>query len=105
LIRFLTDASREELPIHSIVRLLVAAYLVEAGLLLIIAPWTQFWDRNYFAGVVGWLGAAMSSAFVRGAVSGVGVVTLVAGIRDLVSVIGARRASVGPTPDGPAPGS
>ena len=27
----------------------MVGYFVEVGLVLIVAPWTQFWDRNYFA--------------------------------------------------------
>ena len=30
-------------------RVLFAAYLLEAGLILIVAPWSAFWDRNFFA--------------------------------------------------------
>ena len=79
--------------IHFVIRLLIAAYLVEAGLVLTIAPWTLFWDRNYFAFVVPWIGIWMSNSFVRGAVSGVGLVTAVAGLRDLSGVILARSAA------------
>ncbi len=66
-------------------RLLVAAYLVEAGLVLTITPWTLFWERNYFAQVWPWIGAWMFNPYVRGAVTGVGLVTAVAGVRDLAS--------------------
>ena len=30
-------------------RVLFAAYFLEAGLILIVAPWSAFWDRNFFA--------------------------------------------------------
>jgi hypothetical protein len=71
--------------------LLVAAYLVEAGLVLAIGPWTVFWDRNYFAQAWPWLGTVMFNAYVRGAVTGVGVVTITAGIRDLAGAFFVRR--------------
>jgi hypothetical protein len=70
-----------------VTRLLVAAYLIEAGLLLIIAPWTRLWAHNLFADAVPGLGAVIGSLFVRGGVTGVGLVTAVGGIRDLASVL------------------
>lgn len=73
-------------------RLLVSAYLIEAGLLLVIAPWTASWQHNYFGALVPFLGAVMANAFVRGAVSGVGVITMVTGLRDLVASLFARQA-------------
>jgi hypothetical protein len=71
----------------------VAAYLVEAGLVLTIAPWTLFWERNYFAHVLPALGALMNSPYTRGAVTGVGLVTAVIGMRDLSRAILARGAA------------
>jgi len=72
--------------------LLVAAYLVEAGLLLVIAPWTASWQHNYFGLLLPRLGDWMTNEFVRGAVSGVGVITAAAGLRDLTAAIFARHA-------------
>ena len=87
--------------------MLIAAYLIEAGLVLIVMPWTSFWLHNYFAQAWPWLGDAMARQVVRGAVTGVGVVTAIAGVVDLVSALIARRAAVSPssiTPaDGPRP--
>ena len=61
--------------------------------MLTIAPWTMFWSRNYFAHAVPWLGHWMANAYVRGAVTGVGLVTAFAGLRDLSAVILARSAA------------
>jgi hypothetical protein len=52
-------------------------------LVLAIAPWTQFWERNYFGLLWPWLGHLMASAFVKGGVTGVGLLTMVAGLRGL----------------------
>jgi hypothetical protein len=76
--------------------LLVAAYLIEAGLVLIVMPWTGFWSRNYFAQLWPWLGGVMFNPYVCGAITGVGVVTVIAGLRDLVSAFSARRAAADP---------
>jgi hypothetical protein len=70
--------------------LLLAALLLEAGLLLILIPWSAFWDRNYFAEVVPALEAVISNNFVRGAVSGLGVVNLLAALGELADLFGSR---------------
>ena len=60
-------------------RVLFAAYFIEAGLILIVAPWSAFWDRNFFGARLPILGWLLSNLFVRGAVSGIGGVTTLAG--------------------------
>lgn len=82
-----------ERDIHFVTRLLVAAYLVEAGIILVVGPWTPPWDRNYFASLLPWLGVLMASEFVRGAVSGVGLITIVAGLRELTGAFLSRGQS------------
>jgi len=82
--------SSAEPAIHFVTRLLIAAYLVEAGIVLIVGPWTRPWERNYFAFYLPWLGDLMSNAFVRGAVTGVGLITIVAGLRELTGAFLAR---------------
>jgi len=58
---------------------------------LTIAPWTHLWDANYFAHLWPWLGGLMASPYVRGGVTGVGLITLAAGLRDLAGAIFGRR--------------
>ena len=53
--------STTEAAIQFFSRLLVAAYLIEAGVLLVLAPWSGLWDRNYFADALPWLGVWMQS--------------------------------------------
>ncbi len=72
-------------------RLLLVAYFVEVGLLLFVVPWSGFWERNFFAHAVPGLGAITTNFFVRGAVSGLGLVNLAAGVSELVSVFSSRR--------------
>jgi len=83
-----------------VTRLLIAAYLVEAGLLLAVAPWTGFWDRNYAAQAWPAIGALMLDPFVRGAITGVGVITMVAGLRDLASALVPRNGTTTGKPGG-----
>ncbi len=72
-------------------RIVFVAFFLEVGLLLIVLPWSTFWDRNYF--VAGWPLVRMlaTNNFVRGAVSGLGVVNLVAGFAELVPMLGPSR--------------
>ena len=53
-------------PIRFMTRLLVAIYLIEAGLLLVAAPWTVWWQQNFFADVAPWLRPFMATMVVRG---------------------------------------
>ena len=49
-----------------------------AGLLLVITPWSRFWDRNYFTALWPWLDLIMGNAFVKGGVSGIGLISVLA---------------------------
>jgi len=85
-----------------VTRLLLAIYLIEAGLVLVVAPWTSFWDRNYFATLAPWLRPWLDQPALRGAVTLVGLVTGVAGVREFSGAVVARaRARLGPSAPGP----
>ncbi len=80
------------MPPAVIRRLLFVAYLIEAGLLLLVGPWSALWERNLFVQwSVDWASDAMNSGFVRGAVSGVGLLCVAAGLTELAAVVGRRR--------------
>lgn len=68
---------------------------------MILIPWSTFWERNYFAGLVPGLEAVLANAFVRGAVSGLGVVNVIAAIAELVEIFLARGRSETSIPDDP----
>jgi hypothetical protein len=55
-----------------------------------VLPWSAFWERNYFAVVWPPLQAFLTNNFVRGAVTGLGLVNLFAGFADLALVFIAR---------------
>jgi hypothetical protein len=69
---------------------LFVALLLEAGLLLILIPWSAFWDRNYFVEWWPWLGGILTNNFVRGGVSGLGVVNLLAALAELAETLAGR---------------
>ena len=71
--------------------MLVAIYLIEVGLLLIVAPLTgMWWQRNFFADLAPWLRSIMALGSVRGAVAVAGVVTTLAGVSELRDAIFGR---------------
>ena len=76
--------------------MLLALYLLEAGLLLILAPWTAFWDRNYFAVARPALAAWLGHPVVRGAVSGVGVVSVAAALIEIGWMLSRRARTSAP---------
>jgi hypothetical protein len=72
-------------------RLLLVAYFLEVGLLLVLVPWSGFWDHNYFAITFPVLHDVLRNNYVRGGVSGVGIVNLLIGFEELAAVLWARR--------------
>jgi hypothetical protein len=54
-------------------------------------PWSSYWDRNYFAASLPALQAIIHNNFVRGAVTGVGVINLCAGFADLGAIFAWRK--------------
>jgi hypothetical protein len=65
---------------------------VQVGLLLIVLPWwPAYWEHNYFALVWPPLRTLLTNNFVRGAVSGLGIVNLCAGFTDLAVLFAARE--------------
>ena len=72
-------------------RLLLTAFFLETGAVLLFAPWSQFWDRNYFAQAMPFIHALMINNFVRGAVSGLGIVNVGAALVEIYAFFSERR--------------
>jgi hypothetical protein len=51
----------------------VALLWLALGLALILTPWLELWETNYFVYTYPALGLVMRSPYVRGAVTGLGV--------------------------------
>lgn len=71
-------------------RLLFLAYFIEVGLVLLVVPWSPFWERNYFFVLWPPLAEVTRSNLVRGAVSGLGIINLWAAIAELAALFGLR---------------
>lgn len=56
-----------------------------------MAPWSAIWQYNGFAMGSPTVAAWLDSPFVRGAVSGIGIVTGIAGLIELAGAFGLHR--------------
>ena len=74
------------------VPLFFALYCLEAGLFFIVVPWTRVWTMNPLLQAHAALAIVAGNAFVRGFVSGFGVVHIIIGVKDIVRLAAARRA-------------
>lgn len=72
-------------------RLLLIVYFIEAGLLLLVVPWSPFWEHNWFVLGSSWASAFAQSGYVRGAISGVGLLLVLFGLVELLSLFIGRR--------------
>jgi len=66
-------------------------YLFEAGIFLLLVPWSPFWDSNYFVTRLPILRDLCLNPFARGAISGVGVLHLLVGAIDSLAFIRLER--------------
>lgn len=69
--------------LDTLFRGLFLAYCLEAGLLLLIVPWTGGWERNCLTLPMGGLEPLLLSTYFRAALSGFGLVHLVWIAQDL----------------------
>ncbi len=59
-----------------VVRVVFLLFCLEIGLILMLLPWTLLWDNNFFVSLFPEWGRLWLNSYVRGAVSGVGIVNL-----------------------------
>jgi hypothetical protein len=72
-------------------RLVYVAFFFEVGLLLLVLPWSAFWERNYFVFTWPAIKPFLTNDFVRGAVTGLGAVNVFAGVADLLLLFSSRE--------------
>ena len=75
---------------HKMSAVLLITFCLELGLFLLIFPWTDSWENNYFASLAPHLRQYWDNLYVRGAISGLGVINLYI---SLVEVFRLRRFS------------
>ena len=72
-------------------RLLFVLYCVEAGVFLVMAPWSEAWERLVLNLHFWGLYEILLQPVTRGAVTGFGLIHLVWGAHDLESWLASRR--------------
>jgi hypothetical protein len=65
---------------HRFLRLVILLVWLELGLVLILAPWSEIWETNYFLYQFPLLGVFAKNPFLRGAVSGLGFMNVLLSI-------------------------
>lgn len=71
-------------------RLALVIFFLEIGFVLTVAPWSAYWDRNYFAETLPAIHGVITNNFVRGAVSGLGLINVCAAVADLIGMFMTR---------------
>ena len=61
---------------HKMSAVIFITFCLEIGLFLLIFPWTDYWPANYFSNAVPIWAGYWDNMYVRGAISGLGVVNL-----------------------------
>jgi hypothetical protein len=61
---------------HKLSAVLLVVFCLEIGLFLLIFPWTPYWESNYFGSLIPQWHLYWDNMYIRGAVSGLGVVNL-----------------------------
>ena len=51
-------------------------FCLEMGIVLVLFPWSALWDQNYFFGLAPRWNRIFFSSYLRGAISGLGVVNI-----------------------------
>ena len=62
--------------LNRLLRVVLLLAWLEMGLVLILVPWSEFWETNYFLYQYPLLGFFVKNAFVRGAISGLGIMNV-----------------------------
>ena len=68
---------------------------IETGVFLVLVPWSSAWDENLAVNHYSSLRPILHSHYVRGALSGLGLVNLWVGAAELLEWFGLRRRSAG----------
>ena len=61
---------------HKVWAVLLITFCMEIGFFLVIFPWTDFWESNYFSSLIPEWRRHWDNMYARGAISGLGVVNL-----------------------------
>jgi hypothetical protein len=72
---------------HRFLRVVILLVWLELGMVLVLVPWSEIWEANYFLYQYPGFGLVAKNAFLRGAISGLGLLNV------LFSIGAFRRSS------------
>ena len=61
---------------HKASALLFIVFCLEVGVVLLVFPWSEYWDNNFFSNWIPMTSDLWDNSYVRGAVSGLGIVNI-----------------------------
>ena len=62
--------------LNRLLRVVMLMFWLELGLALILVPWSDIWEANYFLYQYPALGILLKNPFLRGAISGLGLMNV-----------------------------
>ena len=68
---------------HKTAALLFIVFCLEIGVVLLVFPWSEYWDNNFFSNLIPMFRNLWDNSYVRGAVSGLGVANIVIAFGEL----------------------
>lgn len=73
---------------HKLAKLLFIMVCFEVGVFLVVFPWLESWDHNSIANMTPWMRDLWDNSYVRGALSGLGLVNIYISLGE---IFGLRR--------------
>ena len=68
---------------HKLFALIFIAFCLEIGIVLLVLPWSEYWDNNFFASMAPGWDHLWSNSYFRGAVSGLGMINILISVGEL----------------------
>ena len=62
--------------LNRLLRVVLLLIWLEVGLVLILVPWSELWETNYFLYQYPGLGFFVKNPYLRGAISGLGLINV-----------------------------
>ncbi|MBI3484459.1 MAG: hypothetical protein HY012_04830 [Acidobacteria bacterium] len=63
-------------PMNRLLRVLLVLLCFELGVILVLIPWSAFWERNFFLDRYPQLIPVLLNSYLRGAISGLGLLDI-----------------------------
>lgn len=61
---------------HKLSALVFIVFCLEIGVVLLVFPWSEYWDNNFFSNLIPVVRKLWDNSYLRGAVSGLGIVNI-----------------------------